>query len=137
MEISNHADKLSIVDNIESLSERLPKTVVLQPHGAFSGEAGVTFQSSLDQAIVEAAAVIVDLLWVNRVDDQGIAILLAGMKRAQASGKSLAFLAMNGATRVALDAVWEQQRKAEASPQTDRFTPNFEQFLDDYKSTKV
>ncbi|MCY7275040.1 MAG: hypothetical protein LH702_15225, partial [Phormidesmis sp. CAN_BIN44] len=66
MEISNHADKLSVVDDIESLSERSPKTVVLQPHGALSGEAGVTFQSSLDQAIVEAAAVIVDLLWVNR-----------------------------------------------------------------------
>lgn len=137
MEISNHADKLSIVDNIESVSERSPKTVVLQPRGALLGGAEVTFQSSLAQAIVEAAAVIVDLLWVNSVDDQGIAILLAGMKRAQTSGKSLAFLAMDGTTRAALDAVWEQQRKAEASPQTDRFTPNFEQFLDDYKNAKV
>jgi len=136
MEISNHVAELSIVDDIESLSES-PKTVVLQPHGALLGEAGVTFQSSLDQAIVDAAAVIVDLLWVNRVDDQGIAILLAGMKRAQASGKSLAFLAMDEATRAALDAVWEQQRKAKASPQTDRFTPNFEQFLDDHKNAKV
>ncbi len=136
MEVFDHANQLSPVDDIESLSES-SKTVVLQPRGVLLGEAGVAFQSSLDQAIVDATAVIVDLLWVNRVDDQGIAILLAGMKRAQASGKSLAFLAMDGATRVALDAVWEQQREAEASPQTDWFTPNFEQFLDNHKSAKV
>ena len=136
MEISDQTSKLAMVDDIKLLSESF-KTVVLQPPRALLGEAGVTFQSSLEQAIVDAAAVIVDLLWVNRVDDQGIAILLAGMKRAQASGKSLVFLAMDGATRVALDAVWEQQRKAEASPQTDWFTPDFEQFLDNHKSAKV
>ncbi len=136
MEISHPVNKRSVVADIEWLSEP-SKTVVLQPRGALLGGAGVTFQSSLDQAIVEAAAVIVDLLWINRVDDQGIAILLAGMKRAQASGKSLAFLAMDEATRAALDIVWEQHREAEASPQTDFFTPDFEQFLDDYKSAKV
>ncbi len=134
MEISDHANKHSIVDN--PLSERSSETVILQPPGALLGEAGVTFQSSLNQAIVEAAAVIVDLLWVDRVDKQGIAILIAGMKRAQASGKSLAFLAMDRATRTALDTVWEQQRAAEASLQADWFTPDFEQFLDNYKSAK-
>ncbi len=135
MELFDHVNKRSRVD--DTSSKRSSEMVVLQPSGALLGEAGLMFQSDLEQAIVDGTAVIVDLLWVDRVDEQGIAILIAGMKRAQLSGKSLVFLAMDGATRTALDAIWEQQRAAEAPLQADWFRPDFEQFLDNYKSANL
>ena len=133
MEISASIDRILTLQSGKSLSEMPPKTVVLQPRG----EVKVDFEISLEQAIAEAEAVIVDLLWVTRVDAEGISVLLTGMNQAQAIGKTLSFLAMDAPTRTALDAVWAQQRETEASPQTDLFTPAFEQFLDNHKNTQV
>ncbi|PSB19419.1 hypothetical protein C7B65_10880 [Phormidesmis priestleyi ULC007] len=137
MEISANIDRILTLQGGRPLSEMPPKTVVLQPRGALLGEVKTAFEISLEQAIVEAEAVIVDLLWVTRIDAEGISVLLAGMKQAQAIGKCLSFLAMDATTRTALDAVWAQQRETEASPQADLFTPNFEQFLDNHKNTQV
>ena len=136
METLDSIGRVLTLDIDKPLSEMPPRTVVLQPRGALLGEVKTAFEIGLEQAIVEAEAVIVDLLWVSRIDAEGIAILLAGMKQAQAIGKSLSFLAMDVKTRTSLDAVWVQQREAEASRQTDSFTPAFEQFLDGHKNTQ-
>lgn len=136
METLDSIGRVLTLDIDKPLSEMLPRTVVLQPRGALLGEVKTAFEIGLEQAIVEAEAVIVDLLWVSRIDAEGIVILLAGMKQAQAIGKSLSFLAMDVKTRTSLDAVWVQQREAEASRQTDSFTPAFEQFLDGHKNTQ-
>lgn len=136
METLDSIGRVLTLDIDKPISEMLPRTVVLQPRGALLGEVKTAFEIGLEQAIVEAEAVIVDLLWVSRIDAEGIVILLAGMKQAQAIGKSLSFLAMDVKTRTSLDAVWVQQREAEASRQTDSFTPAFEQFLDGHKNTQ-
>lgn len=136
METLDSIGRVLTLDIDKPLSEMPPRTVVLQPRGALLGEVKTAFEIGLEQAIVEAEAVIVDLLWVSRIDAEGIVILLAGMKQAQAIGKSLSFLAMDVKTRTSLDAVWVQQREAEASRQTDSFTPAFEQFLDGHKNTQ-
>jgi len=137
METVDSINRVLTLDVNKPLNEMPPRTVVLQPRGALLGEFKTAFEISLEQAIVEAEAVIVDLLWVSRLDAEGIMILLTGMKQAQAIGKSLSFLAMDATTRTSLDAVWGQQREAEASRQTDSFTPAFEQFLDDHRNTQL
>jgi anti-anti-sigma regulatory factor len=119
-----------------TLNTTLDTTIVLQPCGALNGTSGANFRVSLAQAIAHATAVVVDLLWVEEIDDQGIAILLAATRQAQSSGKLLSFLAMDASTRSSLDAVWEQ-RTAELSIQIDRFAPEFEQFLNEYKEAKI
>ena len=135
MEISASIDRISTLDGGKPLGEPT-KTIVLQPRGALLGEVKAAFEIGLEQAIVQAEAIVVDLLWVTRINAEGIAVFLTGMKQAQAVGKSLSFLAMDAATRTALDAVWTEQRDTQTSPQTDLFTPNFEQFLDHHKKTQ-
>ena len=132
METSASIDRILTLDG-GTLSEPA-ETVVLQPRGALLGAVKTTFEISLEQAIVQAEAVVVDLLWVTRINAEGITVLLTGMKQAQSIGKSLSFLAMDATTRTALDGVWAEQRASESSPQTDLFTPSFEQFLDDHKN---
>ncbi|MGV0024917.1 STAS domain-containing protein [Phormidesmis priestleyi] len=114
-----------------------PKTVVLQPWGHLTEIRGATFRTALARAIAQADSVVVDLLWVEAIDDQGVATLLAGMRQADALGKSLVFLAMDAATRTALDKSWRQQRDTDSPQKTDLFSPEFEQFLDGYKAAKI
>jgi anti-anti-sigma regulatory factor len=113
------------------------KTVVLQPWGHLTEIREAAFRTALVQAIAQADSVIVDLLWVEAIDDQGMETLLAGMRQAHALGKSLVFLAMDAATRTALDKSWSQQRDTDLPQQTDLFSPEFEQFLDSYKAAKI
>ncbi len=135
METSDNIDRISTLGGGKPLSEPI-KTIVLQPRGALLGEVKTALEIGLEQAIVQAEAIVVDLLWVTRINAEGMTVLLTGMKQAQAIGKSLSFLAMDATTRIALDAVWTEQRETETSPQTDLFTPNFEQFLDHHKNTQ-
>lgn len=121
-------EKLILDEAADKIS---PKTIVLQPVGQLTD---ATFQQSLDQAIAQADAIVIDLLRVEKVDHLGITLLLNRLHQARSSGKSLSFLSMDRATQIQLDATWEQQRAAEMSEQTDIFTPEFEQFLDQYHS---
>jgi anti-anti-sigma regulatory factor len=126
---------MQTLQSVELVEEVCPGTVVLQPYGGLSGMNGMTFQANLQKAIAQAEAVIVDLLWIDTIDQTGITIFLSAMKQAHSLGKSLSFLAMDTATRIALDKVWEQQQTA-ASAQADWFTPEFERFLDNYKKVR-
>ncbi len=113
------------------------ETIVLQPCGRLTGIGGATFWTTLAQAIAQSDSVVVDLLWVEAIDDRGVVTLMAGMRQAHALGKSLAFLGMDAATRTALDKSWEQQRDITLSTQVDLFAPEFEQFLEGYKAAKA
>lgn len=115
----------------EAADKMPPKTVVLQPIELFDK----TFQAHLEQAIEQADAIIIDLLWVNQIDQTGITLLLDSLNQARNSGKSLSFLSMDHKTRTQLDATWEQQRAKEMSEPANIFTPAFEQFLDQHRST--
>ncbi|MGI0494384.1 STAS domain-containing protein [Alkalinema pantanalense CENA528] len=103
-------------------------TIVLQPY-ALTGLDGDRFQNSLEQALQEGESVIVDLLWVDSVEDEALSLLLAGMQQALALNKPLSFLGMDGTTRAALDHLWEQQREQDHLMRDEVFTAEFESFL--------
>jgi anti-anti-sigma regulatory factor len=124
-------DELSLDSTADQAS---PNTVVLQPNDNFSDLAGISFRTLLGHALVQADAVVVDLLWIDTIDQAGLSILLSGMTQAVELGKSLSFLSMNQQTRSTLDSSWEKLREDTASAQVDVFTPEFEQFLDHYQS---
>ncbi|OUC13363.1 MAG: hypothetical protein B0A82_17935 [Alkalinema sp. CACIAM 70d] len=105
-----------------------PSTIVLQPY-ALTGLDGDRFQNSLEQALQEGESIIVDLLWVDSVEDEALSVLLEGMQQALALNKPLSFLGMDRTTRVALDQLWEQQREQEHLMRDEVFTAEFESFL--------
>ena len=128
---------LSHSSPIESSSEEgYVGTVVLQPY-ALSGVDGTRFQQSLTEALTRAEAVIVDLLWVERIEKDTIQMLFGGMQRAYLLGKPLSFLSIDHATRSTLDFLWEQYREREALTCYDVFTPDFEQFLDRHREDRL
>lgn len=114
-----------------------PTTVVLQPNGNLSDLTGTSFRTRLGDAIAQADAIVVDLLWIDTIDQAGLSILLSGMTQAVKLGKSLSFLSMNQQTRSTLDSSWGKLRDLNASAQVDVFTPEFEQFLDNYRVSEV
>ncbi|MBD2326676.1 hypothetical protein [Alkalinema sp. FACHB-956] len=106
------------------------RTIVLQP-SALTGSDGNQFQNSLDRALQQAESVIVDLLWVDSIEDEGLTVLFAGMQQAFLLNKPLSFLSMDRNTRSALDHLWEQQRDQEHLLRDEVFTAEFESFLSD------
>ncbi|NDJ19117.1 STAS domain-containing protein [Myxacorys almedinensis] len=121
----------------ETADKATPNTVVLQPSGNLAEPTDTPFQTSLGQAIAQADAVVVDLLWIDTIDQSGLSILLSGMTQANKLGKSLSFLSMNQHTRSTLDSIWEKLQEVNASVQTDVFAPEFEQFLDNHQAQGV
>jgi anti-anti-sigma regulatory factor len=116
----------------EAADKMPPKTVVLQPIGVLTDG---SFQVQFQHAIEQADAIVIDLLWVTQTDPTGIELLLNGLNQMRALGKSLSFLSMDHKTRTQLDAAWQNQRAKEMSEQVDGFAPEFEQFLERYRST--
>jgi anti-anti-sigma regulatory factor len=129
-----HPDKPTSLNLLGSFEEVGPGTIVLQPVG-LTGTEGTEFHASLEQALQQSDIVIVDLLWIEKIEQQGLRTLLIGVQRAQALGKHLSFLSMDAATSSALDALWETQ----LVPTSDRdevYTPDFEAFLDMHRQVK-
>ncbi len=126
-----------LASNLESAPDQPLSTVVLQPQGSLGNPATPAFANSLNQALDHSNEVIVDLLWVNQVDEAGIALLLASMAKAKSQHKLLSFLGMDGATRAILDAVLDHQHDLAATVQSDWFMPDFEQFLETYKTEQA
>lgn len=118
----------------ETADKIAPSMVVLQPSGSLSEFTGRPFQASLGKAIAQADSIVVDLLWIETIDQAGLSILLSGMTQASKLGKSLSFLSMDQKTRCTLDSIWEKLRAADAPAQMDVFAPEFEQFLDLYRT---
>ena len=114
-------------------------TMILQPE-SLHGSSGQTFQQSLEQALIHASGVIVDLLWIGTVDSDGINLLAQSMIRSQASGKDITFLGLEHNAKLALD---HQIKCSLASSSSDStvgygiFAPEFEAFLDRHRDSKA
>ncbi|HEY9617872.1 MAG TPA: STAS domain-containing protein [Microcoleaceae cyanobacterium] len=115
----------------EAPLEAKPHTIVLQPDGNLDPIRSSEFQVQLEAAIEQVTdAVIVDFLWVNSTDSQGIAALVAGIQRAATLGKAISFQSMDARTRAALEQEWNRQRQLSFGPWQDRFKDDLAQFLE-------
>jgi anti-anti-sigma regulatory factor len=119
----------------EKSQEAAQQTIVLQPANLIGAE-GAVFQASFNEALQQAAVILLDLIWLDEIDAAGLAVLLAAMKAAYEVGVTLSFLSMDASTRQWLDAQWEQDNAAVSIGRDDVFAPEFEQFLADYQARK-
>ena len=112
--------------------EPQPYTIVLQPGNSIPIESH-EFQIELYQALDNATdAVVVDLLWIDGLSNQAIAILSNGIKKALMLGKALSFQSMNSAARQALQREWHCHRASFLGTWNNSFADELEQFLDYY-----
>lgn len=114
-----------------SVESNHPQTIVLQPNCELTWASSQSFQRSLEEAIeLTTESVIVDLLWVDEIDTDGIRVLVAGIEKAECLGKVISFQAMDNQTRTAMEAEWERQRQIHFGSWTDVFDTDLERFLD-------
>jgi anti-anti-sigma regulatory factor len=110
-------------------------TMVLQP-SYLTGVEGSVFQAAFAQALQQASVILVDLIWLDQIDRDGLDVLLDVMKRADDQSKTVSFLSMDAATRQWLDEQWEQENTPLAVGRNDLFAPDFEKFLANYQARK-
>jgi anti-anti-sigma regulatory factor len=119
------------VANHSNASVFNPRTIVLQPNNDLNSSCSNSFQHSLEEALELALeGVIVDFLWGNVTDFEGIEALVAGLERATVLGKSLIFQSMNPQTRAAVEAEWDRQRSIRFGAWDEVFELELERFLD-------
>ncbi|MEX0269054.1 STAS domain-containing protein [Leptolyngbyaceae cyanobacterium UHCC 1019] len=107
-----------------------PQTIVLQPNNDLSSSSN-SFQQSLEEALdLAGERVIVDFLWGDVTDSQGVEALVAGLEKATLLGKSLSFQSMNPQTRTLVEAEWDRQRHLRFGAWDDVFELELERFLD-------
>jgi anti-anti-sigma regulatory factor len=117
-------------DGISVEEEAMPHTIVLQPNGCLNAVTSSKFQQELEQALeVTANAVIVDLLHVEAVEQEGVSALLAGIKLATSLNKSLSICSMSMKTRLALETERGRQRAVTLGSWSDLCKQEFETFL--------
>lgn len=108
-----------------------PQTIVLQPNNDLNSFSSTSFQQSLEEALdLSREGVIVDFLWGDVTDSQGIEALVAGLEKATLLGKSLSFQSMNPQTRTLVEAEWDRQRCARFGAWDNVFELELERFLD-------
>ncbi len=117
-------------DAISVEEEATPHTIVLQPNGCLNAVTSSRFQQELEQALeVTANAVIVDLLHIEAVEQEGVSALLAGIKLATSLNKSLSICSMSMGTRLALETERGRQRTVTLGAWSDLCKQEFELFL--------
>lgn len=95
---------------LSTVSGGRPRTVVLRPNGCLDTVSSPSFTKALEQALeLTTETVVVDLLWVDSVEAEGVASLIAGLKRASALGKTLSLRFMDVATQAAVQAACDRQ----------------------------
>lgn len=108
-----------------------PYTIVLQPTGCLDSSNSISFQKALEDSLEQAIdGVIVDLLWVESTDADGVAVLAKGIQQAGVLGKQLSFQSMDVSTRIALDEEWVRQRETIFGSWSQQFGSELERFLD-------
>jgi anti-anti-sigma regulatory factor len=120
---------------VSCLQDRSSSTVILQPH-SLSGVSGQSFQESLEAAIAKAPAIIVDLLWVETVDREGLQLLVQALLRSKREGKDLTFLGLEHQAQVEIDRQINQGQKREPKDSYSIFAPEFEAFLDRHRDSR-
>lgn len=100
----------SSFNNTSTIESRRPRTVVLRPNGRLDALSSPAFTKALEQALeLTSETVVVDLLWVESVESEGVACLMAGLKRASRLGKTLSLRFMDVATQAAVQAACDRQ----------------------------
>jgi anti-anti-sigma regulatory factor len=118
-----------------SIPERF-SVIVLQPTGALDRSSSSEFHLALHQALEQAEEmVIVDLLWVERTDEAGIAALVEGRQQAETLGKFLSIQSMDRATHAALEQSWNRQADPIAGKHSDWLRQDLELFLNRRRTT--
>lgn len=103
-------DPASNLSNFIGTAAVRPRTVVLRPNGCLDSASSPAFTEALEQALeLTTDTVVVDLLWVDSVEIEGIACLIAGLKRAASLGKVLSLRFMDVATQAAVEAAFNRQ----------------------------
>ena len=109
--------------------------VILQPQ-SLEGTEGSNFYSALASAIADRQTIIIDLLWVTKLDHDCLVTLANSFLTAQTQGYPLAFLSMDQATRIAFDRVLQQISQSDRAGSYGVFAPEFEAFLDRHHQAK-
>lgn len=95
---------------VRSVDTGRPRTVVLRPNGCLDSTSSPAFTKALEQALeLTTDTVVVDLLWVDNVQEDGVKCLIAGLRRATALGKTLSLRFMDVATEAAVEAAVAHQ----------------------------
>jgi anti-anti-sigma regulatory factor len=94
---------------LRTIESSRPRTVVLRPNGSLDEVSSPSFMKALEQALdLTTETVIVDLLWVDSVQSEGITCLISGLKRASSLGKTLSLRFMDVATQASVKAACER-----------------------------
>jgi anti-anti-sigma regulatory factor len=110
-------------------------TVVLQPQSLIGSE-GMSFYQALDGAIAASSAIIIDLLWVERLETETLKPLVNAFLNAQTQGKPFTFLAMDQDTRMQFDRLTQQGSRSAGTGSYGVFAPDFEAFLEAHHQVK-
>lgn len=106
-----------------------PNLLILQPSGSLNQANSHKFQQELESTLEQVTdAVIVDLLWVDSTDADGIAALVAGIQRATVLGKYLSFQSMNVNAQIALETAWAQHQAITVGAWAHTFSSDLEAF---------
>lgn len=102
-----------------------PFVFVLQPRGVLNHLTSSAFLTEVAVALEQASEqVIVDLLWVDTIDEQGMAMLVASLEQAAVLGKKLVLHSLDYRTRTSLTAA--VHRQSDADDWEHWFNPAFE-----------
>lgn len=116
--------------------ENISETIILQPQG-LSGALGQAFQQSLDGAMKGTPTIIVDLLWVEAIDSDGLHLLAQALLRSQTEGKDLTFLGLEHKAQVEIERRIQTTPIPEPKDCYSIFAPEFEAFLDRHRDAKA
>jgi anti-anti-sigma regulatory factor len=105
------------------------ESVVLQPIGSLGQESYVTFHAALTDALQQARVVIIDLIWVDAVAPEGIAVLIFGMQFAESLGRELEVCSADANTYAALENERSRMRSLYFSHRTEVCDQGFNEFL--------
>lgn len=93
----------SVLNSLYPPEESRPVTIVLRPNGCLGGTLCESLQRQLDAALeLTQDTVVVDLLWVDDIQTEGIETLVAGLQKATRLGKTLSLRSLDLETRAAL-----------------------------------
>jgi anti-anti-sigma regulatory factor len=125
------------MDSTPSTLNERPCTVVVQPVGFLDQANAAAVEQSLLQALeLATTGVIVDLLWIETADADGICALIRSVEQAAELNKSIVFQSMSRRIQAAMEAEWEQRRMIRLGSWQDCFGSDLEQFLDNLKRGK-
>jgi anti-anti-sigma regulatory factor len=108
--------------------------LVLQPPGSLDHTTCPQFRPMLEVALEQTLSrVMIDLLWVETIDEIGVQTLLFAREQAAKLGKIVTFSTMNETVQQAMERAWKQEQDSHMGGNwQDIFDADLEQFLEKY-----